>query len=48
MGAAGRDELDVVRAVANAKLCVGDGLKTLRLVSGGIRWIGQVRIEPRG
>ena len=28
-------ELDVVRAVANAKLCAGDGLETLWLVNGG-------------
>jgi hypothetical protein len=27
-------ELDVVRAVANAKLCVGDALETLRLMMG--------------
>jgi hypothetical protein len=27
-------ELDVVRAVANAKLCVGDTLETLRLMMG--------------
>jgi hypothetical protein len=27
-------ELDVVRAAANAKLCVGDALETLRLMMG--------------
>lgn len=27
-------ELDVVRAVANAKLCVGDALERLRLMMG--------------
>ena len=40
-------ELDVVRAVANARLSVSDALETLRF-DGRTRWTGWVSIEPRG